>query len=526
MMATVTLTLDSAADNAPAIQAAFESMKVGGVARGTLVLTGDGPARIASSLDLDGGLTLINQDQTALATGGARFSLVCEVALKPDAGMGRAVTVHGMAFPDVVARFFGGGQVGDYGLTIYDCMAAHVSVFGDTYAGTLLNLGNVSGVAANLKRTIMSRVRVVHARGCGAALEIANAQGFGVIESVWDDRSAAPSQIGASGDVTIQHYENYATAGLSAGLICQNIDSLHIGKLLLGDSAAYQVTFTNCNYVSIADCYIIGNKSGANAWPQASKGLRFVSSARIDVGILKGKLTNTLVEVDTSDLSIAQLEASQNYQVLHVMGTAQSNISLNGTTYRTIDRDVLVESTVPSGMLMLNGRSREANQGATAIPIVDCQAAGVVVSAQDFMITGMNAATTNGIKHVNAANLRIGSAAMLGKESIGGSLATNSFRKPDGTVAAIDSTTVFQSDRDLWLTVPITLNPTALSPASGHMRLGATVGGQNQATPNVSAPAGAAQGSVVVLTAFIPAWWYWKVQTANALVGAAYGFVR
>ena len=237
---------DGVHDDTAALQAAWAAM--GTPAAGTYYIP-HGIYKISSTLLFDGGYTGAGNDHDVIMTGDL-LRIICDGTIQPVAGVGTAVHVRAMYCPAIQVRFYGGGQSSDNGLQLSDLYGPTFDVRAVQFAGTVLYYNGTTTSNSRVTNVNGGRIDVLY---CGSALSLANGNGFGIIDSVWDDNSVSGSSLVSLEDLTILHYENYIGhrwGGDSSYLLIQKCGTIHIGKMSLGTPVAL------ASLVEISDCAI------------------------------------------------------------------------------------------------------------------------------------------------------------------------------------------------------------------------------------------------------------------------------
>lgn len=117
--------------------ATYEAMKVNGKPSGTLLIPG--LARIAATLDFDGGFRNVTSEGQWKTGNGEEVVIDVTGALRPDAGIGVAIKLHGMRNAWTSMNFDGGGKESDIALHVENLDLCDIAVTGNKFAGTIFN---------------------------------------------------------------------------------------------------------------------------------------------------------------------------------------------------------------------------------------------------------------------------------------------------------------------------------------------------------------------------------------------------
>ena len=357
--------LDGVHDDTAAIQAAWNAM--GTPAQGTFYIP-PGIAKISSTLNFLGGYSGAGNDSDVISTG-ASFRIICDGALQPVAGIGIAVKVGEAYSPDVQLRIFGGGSSTDNAVAITDMTGLVITVDGINFAGTVLYYDYGTNGIARVNTVNGGRI---HALKCGAALYLSGTNGFGYIDSVWDDNSSSGSVISGMEDVSIGHYENYTTIS-GTSLLIENSGSIHLAIVSLGNAATTLLEVSGSGggeTVAIDRLFLIGN--GSNT------GLLIANSGgQVQIGNLYTETCSKGVWVQGSNLTVTQHYdlGSNNALVVDVNGTSTGNeVAVNCNYSSNVTEAVVVTTDVAGGYLQLSGNIGGTNtSGASGIYAIDVE---------------------------------------------------------------------------------------------------------------------------------------------------------
>ena len=502
--------LDGKADDAPAIRAAFDAMKVNGHPFGALLVPGI--ARIASTIDLDGGYRNVTSEGQWSAGAGEDFRIQVTGALRPDPGIGVAVDLHGARNVWCDVRFDRGGRDGDIGLRVGDLDLSDIGVSATDFAGIVL----YADASADKSRRIRStKVRSVFASNCGQAIYWRGIEAFGTFEMVWDRNSRHGSHFKECADVAIQHFENFSPESQAAGLHFEECNMFSVGVLSLGDRPSEAlVRITGGDFGSIQRIRTTGRPDRPNE--QSTVGLKLVNVKSLNIDNLQTARCRIGLHAIGSTFTIkAHHSLTGDINPLVIEGSEQfpsPRIDI-GAQYRYHMREsVKIADSVKGGSLRLHGAIWLMNIADTRDEIyaIDCQSPQMILDVAN--LTQENRDGLRGsIYHPNPANIRGVAQARLGNTLVHGDLAEG----------IVQTNTPVQNAGELTLNmwIPVRYEPKNDAAATCRVAIGPSPdklmcigGGQRPA-------GGTAQEETIYVR--VPPWWWMQVQVQNASVGRA-----
>ena len=507
--------LDGKADDAPAIRAAFDAMKVNGHPFGTLLVPGI--ARIASTIDLDGGYRNVTSEGQWSRGAGEDFRIEVIGALRPDPGIGVAVDLHGARNMWCDIRFDRGGRDGDIGLRVGDLDLSDIGVSATDFAGIVL----YADASADKTRRIRStKVRSVFASNCGQTIYWRGIEAFGTFEMVWDRNCKHGSHFKECADIGIQHFENFSPESHTVGLHFEECNMFSVGVLSLGDRATEAlVRITGGDFGSIQRIRTTGRPDRPNA--QSTVGLKLVNvkslnidnlqTARCRIGLLAIGSTFTIKAHHslTGDINPLVIEGSEQFP--------SPRIDI-GAQYRYHMREsVKIADSVKGGILHLHGAIWLMNIADTRDELyaIDCRSLQMILD-----VAGLTQENRDGllgsIFHPNPANIRGVARANLGNPLVHGDLFESAVRP--GTLIRNES------DRTLNLWLPVRYEPKNGVAATCEVLLG-PAGDKLARIASGEQPAdGAPRGQSFFLR--VPPYWWYQVDVQNAAVEKAKQFLE
>ncbi len=243
---------DGVHDDTQAVQNAFNSM--GFQPTGKLYFP-RGTYKITQTLDFNLGHFEASDDGNVQVIAGT-FAIEMDGVLSPQPGIGPAIFIYSGYYPHIQVKAYGGGQSGDKLVKAEDLLGPYFDISAQLYMGTLLysDGSGVPNATGTLRCTLVNGGRVI-AEHCGQALSLANYNGFGTLDAIWDDTPSSGSVINNLGDLTILSYENAVNASLSTpSLLIESSYSIHLDKVALGTSVPidYLLEIVNCNIGNFA----------------------------------------------------------------------------------------------------------------------------------------------------------------------------------------------------------------------------------------------------------------------------------
>ena len=501
--------LDGKQDDAPAIRAAFDAMKANGHPFGTLLVPG--VARIASTIDLDGGYRNTPSEGQWSAGAGEDFRVYVAGALRPDPGITVAVNLHGARNVWTDIRFDHGGRDGDIGLQVGDLDLADIGVSGTDFAGTLLY---ADASADKAKRIRSSKVRHVYASNCGRAIYWRGIEAFGTFEFVWDRNCTRGSHFKECADIGIQHYENFSPETHAIGLHFEECNMFSVGVLSFGDRATEAlIQITGGDFGSIQRIRTTGRPDRPDG-QATTTGLKLVNvkslnvdnlqTARCRIGLHAIGSTFTIKAHHslTCDINPLVIEGSEKFPAPRIDIGAQ---------YRYHMREsVKIAKNVIGGVLRLHGAIWLMNIADTRDELyaIDCQSPQMILDVANLTVENRDG-LLGSIWHPNPANIRGVAQARLGNTLVHGGLF-------EGTI--LPGTTIQnKTERALNLWMPVRYEPKNDAAATCQVFIGPS-GDKLTRVEIRERPAGSpAQQESISLR--LPPWWWMRVDVQNATVG-------
>lgn len=366
---------DGVTDDTAAIQAAYDSM--GPNPEGTLYFP-RGFYFISKTIVLDGGYP-------ASATSGvpasvSRFQLVCAGQIMPKAGIGDAFFIHSFYYPHIILRSASGGQSGDHFCHAEDMEGPYFDISAYNYMGTVFfsdgeAVPGSGGAATKIALTNGGRILADH---CGQCLSLANYNGFGTIESVWDGAPTTGSTLNNMGDVTILSYENsIITTQSQATLLIDGCYSVHLNKVALGADA------TTPSLIEITNSALDEYSTGVAINQLFLVGQGYVNTGLLseNSGVYIGSLTSlnmigAAVEQDNGLLMIGQCVDYGSGTVIaigEVIGGTNNDTFIGMLeSHNTVNTAILFGGSVNSGNFTLNsGNFYNANTSGGSNPTIN-----------------------------------------------------------------------------------------------------------------------------------------------------------
>lgn len=249
-----------AADSSAAITAAWAAVKVAGTVKKGIY--GQGTFRLSSAV------TLAGLDNLSASTDAGSNVVIDIATLTPDAGIGVAITIHGLRRPRVRLSFVNGGDGtgNDVGVEWYDVENMEPHIQGSNFNGLLCKFDGNKGIwVENCAGTIWAR-KCYKAFDFSGVSTVSHNTGTGRITSVWDVLPTKGSVIQNMDDVTVDHYENTIISPTFTGtnsLSVSNCSSMHFGVVALGKDATNLMVVNGNTNIHIDNLYTFGgNTSG------------------------------------------------------------------------------------------------------------------------------------------------------------------------------------------------------------------------------------------------------------------------
>lgn len=501
--------LDGKADDAPAIMAAFQTMKVNGKPSGTLLIPG--VARIASTLDFDGGFRNVTNEGQWKTGNGEEVVIEVTGALRPDAGIGVAVKLHGMRNAWTSINFDGGGKDSDIALQLEDLDLCDIAVTGNKFAGTLLS---ADASADQTKRIRSTKIRQVFASNCGRAIFFRGIEAFGSFEMVWDRDCVNGSIFQECADVGIQHYENFSPASQTIGLHFIDCNMFNVGVITLGDRASEALLqITGGDFGSIQR---IRTSSRPNPPPgfQPTVGVRLLNvksisidnvqtmRCRIGLHIIGSNANVKMHNSLTSDINPLVIEGNEK--------NAAPRLQI-GAWYRyTLRESVKISDSVTGGRLSLSGAIYDMNiNNVPGLYAIDCRSDNMIIDVSGLVQESRNN-IAGAIFHPKPELLRGVGRARIGNPLLHGAIAERAQPWQPGIIYSNDS----EQTLNVWVTVRY--QPLADTPASCRLLLGVDNDGLMD-TALGQFPANSPQ-AVQTLYLRIPPWWKYQAMMQNVTI--------
>ncbi len=415
--------LDGKADDAPAIRAAFTAMLVNGHPWGTLLIPG--LARVGSTLDFDGGYRNVTQEEQWAKGTGETCRIVVTGALRPDAGIGTAVKLHGLRGVWTDLRFDKGGKADDVALRVEDLDLADIGVSATDFAGTVLY---ADASADRTKRIRTSKIRQVYASSCGRAIFWRGIEAFGTFEFVWDRNCVNGSLFQDCADTTIKYYENYSPATQQIGLHFQDCNMFSVGVISLGDRPSQALLqITGGDFGSIQRVRVSGrpDRPVADGNPV---GLRLLNVKSVSIDNLQSFRCRIGLDVVGSNVVVKTHNSlTGDGTPLVVEGTPQNpkpRVDI-GAWYRYHPREsVRVLDTVTGGTLHLHGILYDMNtDGKLPLYAIDCRSKALLLDVTGLTQEHGNM-LTGSIFHPDPTKIRGVAQARLGNPLTHGAVTT------------------------------------------------------------------------------------------------------
>ena len=501
--------LDGKADDAPAIMAAFQAMKVNGKPSGTLLIPG--VARIASTLDFDGGFRNVTNEGQWKTGNGEEVVIEVTGALRPDAGIGVAVKLHGMRNAWTSINFDGGGKESDIALQVEDLDLCDIAVTGNKFAGTLLY---ADASADRTKRIRSTKIRQVFASNCGRAIFWRGIEAFGSFEMVWDRDCVNGSVFQECADVGIQHYENFSPASHSIGLHFIDCNMFNIGVLTLGDRASEAlVQITGGDFGSIQRIRA-SSRPNPPAGFQPTVGLRLLNVKSVSIDNLQTMRCRIGLHVIGSNAHIKMhnsLTSDINPLVVEGNELNRAPRLQIGAWYRyTLRESVKILDSVTGGRLSLSGAIYDMNiNNAPDLYAIDCRSEQMILDVSG-LVQESRTNLVGAIYHPTPENVRGVGRARIGNPLRHGTLAERPQPLPVETVLSNDR----EQTLHLWVTVRY--QPAVDAPANCLLRMGRSEEEMlDTAQGNYPANSPAATHTLYLR---VPPWWQYQALLSNATI--------
>jgi hypothetical protein len=345
-----------------------------------------------------------------------RFAIICDGAIKADAGIGTAITVKKFINPRLELRFAGGGNTTDVALLLQNIYGLDLDLYAQAFAGLVCKADGTT--AAN--NLVSGRVRSLRAENCGQAINWKSINAFGgfdFLESINNQVAGDIFQLCAdincgfanvyygtaiTNGMTFDGCSNFNDWTIEAGdratnaiiRVCADSGGTNIGRMVIRCSQyalAAPAAAVELDEVSSGDFEIItygqGGVSGTN-W--SNIGVRVRGGFVNDVGRIRHHSQTRdgqPMKVEAHTTSTPNLRVEADYRFAKLGG-------------------VLIDSGLTGGKVVVQGRMAQLNQSATAATYgVDGQAAAAIVDVSGLEIPALGS-LTGAVNHVNKNKLR------------------------------------------------------------------------------------------------------------------------
>ncbi|MGF6951869.1 hypothetical protein QF028_004374 [Neobacillus sp. B4I6] len=372
------------------------------------------------------------------------FNVDMEGVLKPQSGLGTALTVKRMTGGRLQLRVNDGGCGSDTAFCINNVASTDVKVFGLNYAGTVWK---VMGSYEDANNYVSTQNTVeVFATQCGRALihgpDSGHTDSFGAYKTIWDQLCSHGSLFKNSYDITILHYENLFRNITESSLTFNTCGSLHLGTIALGGLSNGFVNFISASNASIQKLFLTTNDMVYGTSYQ-SIGLKASTSSNIIVTTaVIAKCLDAISYDNSSTITILDFEPSSCTNIIRkngvVLDTTNAKKSLHFETIKSVASTV-IDSTMATGNV---GIEHGSISNATT-PFLDWHSSGFV---NDYDIRFMASGGTNGSNGggdltVTAANFKVSGAIQEGGVTLDSKYAKIASPTFTGTVALPVATT-------------------------------------------------------------------------------------
>jgi hypothetical protein len=496
--------LDSEADDSAAIQAAFDSLKRDGRARGTLIIPGI--ARIARPLDFDGGFQDATLEDNWNKSRGERLHILVLGSIRPDPGLGVAVRVHSARNLRADFHFDGGGADDDVALLVENLDQSELAVSADRFAGTVLK---ADATQDRRKRIRKSKVRHVMVTNCGQAIEWRGIEAFGPFQLVWDCNCRRGSHFFACADIGIGHYENYSPATQTIGLHFEECNMFNVGVITVGDRPTEAlVQITGGDFGSIQRLRCTGRPNAPAGWENTTVGLRLMNVKSLSIDNLHTARCVAGLQAIGSSFTIKRHHSMTGDVVpMIIEGSDQYDaprIDLRCLYRYTGRQGVRIDESIKGGHIRLSGQMTLINRsGGKDVFAVDCRSGDAVLDVSDLQIDA--APMAGSIHHASPEKLRGVSRATLGNPAVHGRI-----ERADIAPGKIRQ----NGDRTLHVAIPVKLAPAAEAAAWAKLSIGASPDAMLPvAWREIAAGSGAQRD---MLQATVPPFWSYRLDVAHA----------
>ena len=367
----------TAADRGPAITAAFNAMKVGGKAQGTLIIPEN--VNVTTPVVLDGGYVDVKNDPNWTTGSKTRFRLKMDGSITYTGTAGQGLVVRGFYQPELELYFKDGG----YRRSITATMAAGSNVvtyagFTADYVGRTISVPNaaaygelhativsvVPGVSAVLSATAANAVSAVTARVYQVAIHVENIIGA----SLWvDGNNFAGTLLHFDGsDLQASSSVVMTTVKKLRGLRCgQTLFQRHMhggfgGYEDVWDSMAY-----NPSYIGHSDDTAILHSEHI-VDRTAPHALRIEACNNLYVGYWDGG--------DTVTQSCVFVTGGQPSTEFSSVGVRFAHLRIGGTPLTAMGNGT--EATLPVGLRVVDVASMQIDQLTTTRAVIGAQIEG------------------------------------------------------------------------------------------------------------------------------------------------------
>ncbi len=403
------------------------------------------------------------------------FDLYMEGILRPQAGLGTALTIKRMTGGRLHLRVNDGGCGSDTAFCINNVASTEIKTFGLNYAGTVWKVMGSYEDSNNYVST-QNTVEVI-ATQCGRAVvhgpDSGHTDSFGAYKTIWDQLCSHGSLFKNSYDITILHYENLFRNITEDSLTFNTCGSLHLGTIALGGMSSGFVNFTSSGNASIQKLFLTTNDLTYGATTQ-SIGIKGSTSSNVIITTaIIAKCLDAISYDNTTTITVLDFEPSNCTNVVRkngtVLDTTNTKKSWHFETIKSVASTALDTTAVTGNVGIEHGSKTVATT-----PYLDWNSSGF---SNDFDVRvlasgGTNGATGGGDLSVTAANFKVSGVIQEGGVALSskyGTLASPTFT---GNVGLPTVTTTGN------LTVGGTINSSStlnLTGANQGVELGSTV---------------------------------------------------
>lgn len=507
---------DGTTDDSTAIADTFDEMKADGT-HATGVLYIPPGTLVESAIVLDGGYaTPAYTDTNWIAGAGEAFEVIAPRIKPGTSSVGAVLTVKQMYNARILVHFEDGGHADDDALYLEDLLNPQVSVSGTNYAGTLLHTDRPS----SSKRIVGGHFPRVRAVTCGRALHIDSIEGGNHFGSVYDLNCAAGSLFESCADVNIEEWESFTPDTQTYGLEFTTCNNFNVGRISMGDRPTTAlVRIADGDFGQINQIRVSG-RPDVGTDPQIT-GLLLDEVDSIDIDTLKTFRCDKGLHIigGGTDGGIRvkrhfSLTTDRNPLYIEGGGSQTTPDIAIGAHYRYHrEASVVVASSITGGRLRLSGRLKDMwLDGASTHYAIECASTGMVLDVADLYHVSRSG-LAGSISHADATKVVGVRNARLEQNVVHG--AAPATRSVTAGVAQQNA-----SGSSLMLSIVVSMDLGG-GDAFGTLYVGPSSGTLaifTRTTEEITGASGTERKRAI--TAVIPPWWWFRLDTANASISA------